>query len=39
MAKIYCKRIIAKLMALDDVPEKWRNEVKSMLDNNANTTE
>jgi len=32
MAKIYFKRINAGLMALDEVPAKWRNEVKAMID-------
>ena len=32
MAKIYYKRIAAKLMVIDDVPEKWRAAVKAMID-------
>lgn len=31
MAKIYYKRILAGQMTLDEVPEKWRNEVKVLL--------
>lgn len=36
MAKIYYKRIKAELMYLNDVPEKWRNEVRKMLDKDKN---
>lgn len=32
MAKIYYKRIMAGLMTLEDVPEKWREEVRRMLE-------
>ncbi len=32
MAKIYYKRIKAGLMTLDEVPERWYNEVKRMLE-------
>lgn len=31
MAKIYYKRIKAGLMAIDEVPLKWRNEVEIMM--------
>lgn len=31
MAKIYCKRIKAELMTLDEVPVKWRKEVEASL--------
>jgi hypothetical protein len=31
MAKIYYKRIKAGIMTLEEVPSKWKNEVKSML--------
>lgn len=34
MAKIYYKRIKAGLMTLDDVPERWREEVHKMLEEN-----
>lgn len=33
MAKIYVKRILAGLMTLDEVPDKWYEEVKKMLEN------
>lgn len=32
MAKIYYKRIIAGEMTLEDVPERWRAQVKKMLE-------
>lgn len=32
MAKIYYKRIIAGLMTLEDVPSKWRAQVREMLE-------
>lgn len=32
MAKIYYKRIIAGIMTLDDVPSKWRSQVREMLE-------
>ena len=32
MAKIYYKRIIAGLMTIDEVPERWREEVRRMLE-------
>lgn len=32
MAKIYYKRIINDQMTLDEVPEKWREEVRKMLE-------
>lgn len=31
MAKIYKKRIEAGIMALDEVPERWRKEVEELL--------
>lgn len=34
MAKIYYKRIKAGLMTLDDVHERWREEVRKMLEEN-----
>ena len=32
MAKIYARRIKAGLMALEDVPEIWREKVKHLLE-------
>ena len=32
MAKIYYRRILAGLMTLEDVPERWREEVRRMLE-------
>lgn len=32
MAKIYYKQILAGKITLDDVPEKWYDEVKKMLE-------
>nr|DAU43582.1 MAG TPA: hypothetical protein [Ackermannviridae sp.]DAU77854.1 MAG TPA: hypothetical protein [Ackermannviridae sp.] len=32
MAKIYVRRIKAGLMALEDVPEIWREKVKKLLE-------
>lgn len=32
MAKIYFKRVIAGLMAINEVPELWRAKVQEMLD-------
>lgn len=32
MAKIYYKRIKAGIMLIDEVPAKWKKEVKSMID-------
>lgn len=38
MAKIYFKRVIARLMTIDEVPELWRAQVQEMLDGqNKNT--
>lgn len=34
MAKIYYKKIINGQMTLDEVPERWRAEVKKMLEEN-----
>lgn len=31
MAKIYAKRILAGLMTLEDVPERWRKAVEELL--------
>lgn len=33
MAKIYYKRILAGQMTIDEVPDKWREEVRKMLEN------
>lgn len=32
MAKIYYRKIKAGLMTLDEVPERWREEVREMLE-------
>lgn len=32
MAKIYYKQVVAGKMTLDEVPEKWREEVRKMLE-------
>jgi hypothetical protein len=32
MAKIYYRRIVAGEMTLEEVPERWRDEVQSLLD-------
>ncbi len=32
MAKIYYNRIKRGLMTIEDVPDRWRNEVQRMLD-------
>ena len=32
MAKIYCKAVKAGKRTLDSVPERWRDEVKKLLD-------
>ena len=32
MAKIYYRRILAGLMTLEEVPERWREEVRRMLE-------
>lgn len=34
MAKIYYKRILAGQMTLEEVPEKWREAVRQMLEEN-----
>lgn len=39
MAKIYYKRIIANLMTINDVPEKWQSEVQAMLDEASTSAE
>ena len=36
MAKIYVKKIKAGQMTLDDVPERWREEVRRLLDETEN---
>lgn len=33
MAKIYCRKIEAGQMTIEDVPEKWRTEVEALLAN------
>ena len=39
MAKIYYRMIMAGKMTVDDVPLRWREQVKALLeaDNNGNT--
>jgi len=32
MAKIYYRRIMAGEMTLEEVPKRWREEVKALLD-------
>ena len=32
MAKIYYRRIMAGEMALDDVPTRWREQVRALLE-------
>ena len=32
MAKIYYRRILAGEMTIEDVPERWREEVQEMLE-------
>lgn len=32
MAKIYYRQILANKIKLDDVPERWKDEVKKLLD-------
>ncbi len=32
MAKIYCKRIKAELMTIEDVPTLWRAQVQKFID-------
>lgn len=36
MAKIYYRRIIAGRMTIEEVPERWREEVQSLLDEGQN---
>lgn len=31
MVKIYVRRIRAGLMSIEDVPERWREEVRALL--------
>ena len=38
MAKIYCNRVKAGKWALEDVPELWRAEVKTLLEAEAERT-
>ena len=33
MVKIYVRRIKAGLMTMDEVPERWREEVREALEN------
>lgn len=33
MAKIYYRQIIVGKITLEDVPERWREEVRKMLEN------
>lgn len=35
MAVIYARRITQGLMVLEDVPEKWREEVKALIGGDA----
>ena len=32
MAKIYYRRILAEEMTIEDVPERWREEVRVLLE-------
>ncbi len=32
MAKIYYRRIVANEMTIDDVPNRWKEEVQALLD-------
>lgn len=32
MAKIYYKRIVAGQMTIEEVPEKWREEVRKLIE-------
>jgi Zn-dependent M32 family carboxypeptidase len=32
MAKIYYKKILSGDMSIDDVPERWKEEVQKLLD-------
>lgn len=32
MAKIYYRRILAGIMTIEEVPERWRNAVQELLD-------
>ena len=32
MAKIYYRRILAGLMTIDDVPDRWKEAVQELLD-------
>jgi len=35
MVAIYVKRILNKKMTLQEVPKKWREQVKEILENNT----
>lgn len=35
MAKIYYRKIMAGQMTIDDVPERWREAVQTLLDGEA----
>lgn len=39
MAKLYYKRVKAKIMTIDEVPSKWRAQVQKMLDADTEKTE
>lgn len=34
MAKIYYRKIVAGEMTIDDVPERWREEIQKLLEGN-----
>lgn len=36
MAKIYCRRIVAGEMTINDVPDRWRGEVIELLEGENN---
>ena len=36
MAKVYYRKIKSGLMTIDDVPDRWREEVQRMLDEDEN---
>ena len=37
MAKIYYRRIVAGEMTLEEVPDRWKEEVQTLLDNRENS--
>ena len=39
MAKIYYRKIIAGQMTLEQVPERWREEVRKLLEENLENEE